>query len=68
MDAAYLIAPSRAGVFASFPNIIAEITGKLEDVEKAKDQGVFCLDQIWQCYDNCLHSCTNITATFGPIN
>ena len=45
MDAAYLIVSARAGVFANFPNTIAEITGKLEDVEKAKGQGVFC--QYW---------------------
>jgi hypothetical protein len=45
VDAAYLIVSARAGVFANFPNTIAEITGKLEDVEKAKDQGVFC--QYW---------------------
>jgi hypothetical protein len=31
-----------AGVFANFPNKTAEITGKFEEVDKAKGRGVFC--------------------------
>jgi hypothetical protein len=36
------VASAIAGVFAKFPNKIAKIAGKFENVDKAKNQGVLC--------------------------
>jgi hypothetical protein len=36
------VATAIAGVFANFTNKIGKITGKLEDVDKAKSRGVSC--------------------------
>jgi hypothetical protein len=36
------VATAIAGVFAIFANKMDKITGKLEDVDKAKSQGVSC--------------------------
>ena len=36
------VATAIAGVFANFTNKIGKMTDKLENVDKAKSQGVFC--------------------------
>ena len=36
------VATAIAGVFANFPDKIAKMVGKFEDVDRAKSQGVFC--------------------------
>ena len=36
------VASVMTGVFANFPNKIAKITGKFENVNQAKNRGVLC--------------------------
>ena len=52
------VATVRTGVFANLSNKIAKITGKFENVDEAKNQGV----KSW------LHNRSNSTATFGPTH
>ena len=40
------VATVRTGVFANLSNKIAKITGKFENVDEAKNRGVFCQELI----------------------